>query len=160
MKLVLQSVAIAFVVVVIIFLWKLYLSSSSQSVTPDKVVTLKASAPCYLAESSCLFVAGQRQIEISLSGEIRTMKSFKLLAKLNNFNSSIKKVQVNFSMQSMKMGFNHFQLLEVKNTNSSRYWQTSILLPVCVSRRTDWLMTLSIIAEDTIYQVGIPLQIN
>ncbi|VAW91823.1 hypothetical protein MNBD_GAMMA23-140 [hydrothermal vent metagenome] len=88
------------------------------------------------------------------------MKSFKLVAKLDGFTVAIKEVVVDFSMQSMKMGFNAFHLTRNKGLRVVEDWQTSILLPICVSKQTDWLMNLSIRTEDKEYKAVIPLTIK
>ncbi|MBN4080712.1 hypothetical protein JYT31_03505, partial [Beggiatoa alba] len=69
--------------------------------------------------------------------------------------STINALTVNFSMTSMNMGLNKFGLK--KNQD---HWQTSILLPVCISKRTDWKMKFFIETANKIYKTDILLQIK
>lgn len=47
-----------------------------------------------------------------------------------------------FSMRSMDMGFNRYRFIRVHNR-----WEARVTLPVCVTGRHDWLMTLNLNAQ-------------
>ncbi len=49
-------------------------------------------------------------------------------------------VSATFSMQDMDMGQIRYRLL----ASDGQHWQASVILPVCVSGRHDWLMTVDI----------------
>ncbi len=160
MRLVVQSAVVAFFVIAIIVLVRLYLPFSDNIKGVGVAIPLTAVGKCNLLQSSCIFTAGNEGIEIKFSGDVRTMQPFKLLAKLNNFDERITEVVADFSMQSMKMGFNYFRLAQNKSADVTGYWQTSILLPVCVSKQTDWLMHFVVKTENRTYKVAIPLTIK
>ncbi len=160
MRFFLQSAAVAFFVITIIVIIRLYYPLADNTKGSAVVIPLTAVGQCNLLQSNCIFTAGNEKIEIKFSGDVRTMQTFKLLAKLNNFDETITDVVVDFSMQSMKMGFNYFRLAQNKSADITGYWQTSILLPVCVSKQTDWLMQFVVKTENRTYKVAIPLTIK
>ena len=160
MKLALQSVSIAATIIFLIFTAKLYLLAPDKHSTVVPTVSLTATSECNLLESRCLFSAGHRQVFLTLSGDVRTMKAFTLKAEMVGFNSEIKQVSARFLMQSMNMGVNTFRLLKAEKIANSHFWQATILLPVCVSKRTDWIMQFQLIADDKMYQALVPLQIK
>jgi len=139
---------------------QIYFFPSTTAPMVEKIIPLKLIGKCHLVKSKCIFFIDDKKVEVSLSGEIRTMKSFKLSAILNGFNVSDKVLNVDFSMKSMQMGRNNFKLVKYKNTAAKEYWSASILLPLCVSKRTDWLVTLAIIVDNKRYQLSIPLEIQ
>ncbi|MDP2024779.1 hypothetical protein [Sulfuriferula sp.] len=53
---------------------------------------------------------------------------------------AIKDSYASFTMRGMDMGFNRYRLLAV----APGVWQARIVLPVCVTGRRDWVLTLSI----------------
>ena len=57
-------------------------------------------------------------------------------------------IYASFIMRGMDMGFNRYHLL----SNGAGNWQANVLLPVCVTGRRDWVLTLTIDAS----QVEIP----
>ncbi len=160
MRSIFQSVIVASFIVTIVILIKLYLPLSVNTKGADVIVPLVSINKCHLLKSGCVFVAENVQVEINFSGNVHTMQSFKLLARIDGINEPIKEVAVDFSMPSMKMGFNHFLLIKNTAEAVAGNWQSSILLPVCVSKRTDWLMKFVIKTDNKIYQAVIPLQIN
>lgn len=145
---------------------KYALHSSKDTKTKD-VIYLKRAKDCNILQSECRFMVDKKQLGLRLSGNIRTMQPFKLVAEAHNFNSDINSISVVFSMQSMDMGFNKFKFTKTKILNSSdnakpdlELWQASILLPVCVSKRSDWEMLVRVETATRIFEVDIPVQIN
>ncbi len=49
-------------------------------------------------------------------------------------------VYASFIMRGMDMGFNRYRLL----SGGAGNWQAQVLLPVCVSGRRDWILTLTV----------------
>ena len=49
-------------------------------------------------------------------------------------------IHAHFTMQDMEMGYNKYRLLPL----SSGQWQAKVVLPVCVTGRHDWILTLNI----------------
>lgn len=49
-------------------------------------------------------------------------------------------VYASFTMRGMDMGFNRYRLL----SGGAGNWQAQVLLPVCVTGRRDWVLTLTL----------------
>jgi len=47
-------------------------------------------------------------------------------------------------MQGMDMGLNRFNLKRVKVSGYEQQWLTDSIIPICTTRRKDWLITLGI----------------
>ena len=151
------------VILASIFYMKVYFSNHDLQLTtepPKKIVYLQENPDCDLLKSKCEYVIDNKTVMLEFSGHVQTMKRFTLRVQLKNFRSKVKEVSVKFSMKSMNMGQNNFQLLPVnKNVQNLDLWKTSLLLPVCTSKRTDWEMTVSIMTNSTIYMKTILLDI-
>lgn len=162
MKLVTQSIVVAFVVMSVVITAKYFLADDGSNSTKE-VIRLNNVKDCNIVQSKCLFVKDNQELSISLSGSIRTMVPFKLSAEVFNFNSNIEKISALFSMKSMKMGFNTFRLSKQQHSNITDefdLWAASVLLPVCVSKRTDWNVTVKIETATKIFEVDIPVEIH
>ncbi len=160
MKLSVQLIVIVLLAVTTILLVKLYWPLADNIKKSDIIIPLTSVNKCYLPDARCLFSAGDKKVEIRFSGNVQTMKTFKLLARLSGYNSEVEEVVVDFSMQSMQMGANYFRLVKNSKTGIPGDWQTSVLLPVCTSRRTDWLMNFTVKSGSKIYKVVTPLTIR
>lgn len=162
MKSVTQSIIVAFVVMSAMITAKYFLADDGSN-SIKEVIRLNNVKDCNLVQSKCLFVKDNQKLSISLSGNIRTMEPFKVSAEVFNFNSNIEKISALFSMKSMKMGFNTFRLTKQQHssiTGESDLWAASVLLPVCVSKRTDWNVTVKIETAAKIFEVDIPVEIH
>lgn len=49
-------------------------------------------------------------------------------------------IQANFAMASMDMGLNQYRLLPA----GTGIWEAKVILPVCVTGRSDWVLTLTL----------------
>ena len=129
-----------------------YINISS---APDKKVTqMKKLNDCNIYTDGCTFLDEERQIKIKFTGEVRTMKLFSISTNFEKFNSTIDNVSVTFKMKSMDMGLNKFSLSRQDIPNEiSELWLGDILLPICVSKRSDWEMRLKIETKKNIYLV-------
>lgn len=149
---------------IIVFSWFLYKQTfltALQSEQTKIIKELSSSLDCNLLKSECSFVTGDKKLVLSFSGKVKTMLSFDLNANLKNFASDVERISATFVMQSMSMGINSFTLKKHKLTGvDDTIWRTSILLPICVSKRSDWEMTLMIETTEIIYKARIPLQIE
>lgn len=54
--------------------------------------------------------------------------------------ANAKNVYASFSMRDMEMGYNRYRLTQ----QTPQQWQARVVLPVCVTGRHDWLLTLDI----------------
>ena len=166
MKLFIQSVVLAIVVISMVVTVK-YALHSSTDIKTKEIIYLKRVKGCNILQSECRFIVDKKQLGLSLLGNVRTMQPFKLVAEAQNFNSDINSIYVVFSMKSMEMGFNKFKFTKTKISNSSdnakpdvEQWQASILLPACVNKRSDWKMLVRVETATRIFEVDIPVQIN
>jgi len=164
MKLISQSIVVTISVFSIIIAAKyLFTSTNMNNDNVKEVVRLVNDSDCNLLQSECLFIYDNRKLRLNLSGTVRTMRPFKLLAQVQNFNSNITAISASFTMKSMAMGFNKFKLTrkEISNTDpETETWLASILLPVCVSKRSDWEMSVRVETSKNIFEADIPIQIN
>jgi len=153
MKLFIKSIVVITFAVLFIFLPKYYSDYINNSSAHDKKITqMKKLNDCNIYTDGCTFLDEERQIKIKFTGEVRTMKSFGISTKFENFNNTIDNVSVTFKMKSMDMGLNKFSLNRQDISNEiSELWLGNILLPICVSKRSDWEMQLKIENEKNIY---------
>jgi len=103
--------------------------STRQSTPPQTVHCPNLAAGCSVA------LAG-RTIELGVEGELRVLKPFQLWVKA----PGARRVQAQFTMVDMDMGFNLYTL----RPDAQGVFRGRIVLPVCVSGRRDWLMSLEI----------------
>ncbi|MEW5893758.1 MAG: hypothetical protein AB1697_11525 [Pseudomonadota bacterium] len=103
--------------------------STRQSTPPQTVRCPNLAAGCSVA------LAG-RTIELGVEGELRVLKPFQLWVKA----PGARRVQAQFTMVNMDMGFNLYTL----RPDAQGVFRGRIVLPVCVSGRRDWLMSLEI----------------
>ena len=160
MKLISQAIVVGVSIFSIIIAAQYLFPSTNKN--SDNVVRLVNDSDCNLLQSECLFIYGNRELRLNLSGTVRTMRPFKLSAQVQNFNSNITAISASFIMKSMEMGFNKFKLTrkEFSNPNSeTEMWLASILLPVCVSKRSDWEMRVRVETSKNIFEAVIPVQI-
>jgi len=155
MKLLIKSIVVIIFAVLFIFLPEYYSEYINNSSEPDKKISyMKKLNDCNNYTDGCTFSGEKRQIKIKFIGEVRTMKSFSISTKFENFNRTIDNVSVTFKMKSMDMGLNKFSLNKQDiSSGISELWLGNILLPICVSKRSDWEMQLNIETEKNIYLV-------
>ncbi|TCS69458.1 hypothetical protein EDC61_12019 [Sulfuritortus calidifontis] len=73
---------------------------------------------------------------VGVEGELRVLKPFQLWLKA----PGARRVQAHFTMAGMDMGFNLYTL----RPDADGVFRARIVLPVCVSGRRDWVMSLEI----------------
>lgn len=169
MKLIIQSVGVALIAICMVMAVRYSVNYFNTSDNNSKVVVaLKNLKDCNILQSECIFIIGSRKVRLKLLGKVQTMQPFNLVAQVYNFNSDIDTISVTFSMKSMMMGFNKFKLTKITNRHAeadpalesdAEQWQASILLPVCVSKRSDWQMLVRVETSAKNYEVDIPIQI-
>lgn len=72
--------------------------------------------------------------------------------------ATINSVVLDLQMQGMNMGVNRFSL-QPEATRPGR-WSGKLLLPLCVSGRSDWLVNVEVGTATGQYQVQFPLQVG
>jgi hypothetical protein len=100
--------------------------------TPAAAVTL----PCADLAVGCSTRLRGRAISVGLSGPVKSLHPFQVWVKAPGAG----KVQARFTMQGMDMGFNLYTL----RADGDPVFRARVTLPVCVSGRRDWVMTVDI----------------
>lgn len=77
-----------------------------------------------------------RAVHIGVQGELRVLRPFQLWVEAHG----ARRVQASFTMEGMDMGFNLYTL----RADKEGVFRSRVTLPVCVSGRRDWVMTLDI----------------
>ncbi|MGD8796197.1 MAG: hypothetical protein PVH51_05050 [Thiohalophilus sp.] len=70
--------------------------------------------------------------------------------------TELEAVTLDLAMSGMNMGQNRFQLKAV----SDNLWRGSLLLPICVTGRVDWKLTLEVVRDGQRYQATFPLELQ
>lgn len=158
------TVIISFIVVLNYYLSFQKFKPSSNSKNHKNIVSLTVDGDCNIIEKGCLFSISNKQFQVLFVGTARTMKPFNILVQQNNFEAEdetkLRGISVEFTMPSMNMGINRFKLIKKNETNIIPKWQGKILLPVCVSKRVNWKMLVSIETEKDIFELNIPVKIK
>jgi len=94
----------------------------------------------------CRFEVAGKPVELRFSAPPSGLHPFTLQLHATDAHE----IYASFIMRSMDMGFNRYHLLPSGTGN----WQARVLLPVCVTGRRDWVLTLTIDGK----QVEIPFQ--
>ena len=149
------------VFIAVYFFLQHFIINSSISPKKKNIISLTNNHICNVVESNCYFYNKDKRVDLTLIGKVRTMQPFNISVKLKNFSNDIEAVTVNFLMKSMNMGMNIFVLEPNQKTIlNTTQWQSKILLPVCVSKRSDWDMILKNETKNSIYELKTPLQIE
>lgn len=84
----------------------------------------------------CQVPFGERQVEVRFLSAPTTLRRFDLLVKAPD----AKSIAVDMAMHGMNMGPNHYVLMRA----ADGAWHGNILLPVCVSGASNWVMMLEV----------------
>ncbi len=84
----------------------------------------------------CRFEVAGKPVELRFSAPPSGLHPFILQLHA----PAAREVYASFIMRSMDMGFNRYRLL----SGGAGNWQAQVLLPVCVSGRRDWILTLTV----------------
>jgi hypothetical protein len=91
---------------------------------------------CASLAAGCQARLDGRTVELGLVGELKALAPFEVWLKAPGAHT----VEASFTMQGMDMGFNRYTL----RPDAAGVFRTRVTLPVCVSGRRDWLMTLTV----------------
>jgi hypothetical protein len=89
---------------------------------------------CADLTKGCSGQLGGQTVEVGMTGEMKALKPIQVWMKA----PSAKKVEARFTMEGMDMGFNLYTL----RPDPQGVFRANVTLPVCVSGRRDWIMTL------------------
>ena len=93
-------------------------------------------AHCLDPVQGCQVSFGERQAEVRFLSVPTPLKRFDLVVQAPDAGQ----VAADFAMQGMDMGPNHYVL----QRTADGAWQGKIVLPVCVSGASNWIMTLEL----------------
>jgi hypothetical protein len=77
-----------------------------------------------------------RTVSVGVLGELKALQPFQVWVRAGD----ARRVQATFTMEGMDMGFNLYTL----HADKDGVFRGRVTLPVCVSGRRDWMMTLDI----------------
>ncbi|MFN3594790.1 MAG: hypothetical protein ACK4TK_08925 [Thiobacillaceae bacterium] len=98
--------------------------------------TAPQALPCADLAKGCTTRLGDREVTVGVSGELKVLQPFEVWVRAGG----ARKVQAQFTMEGMDMGFNLYTL----HADRDGVFRGRVTLPVCVSGRRDWVMTLDI----------------
>jgi len=93
-------------------------------------------AHCPDLVQGCKVAFGERGAEVRFLSAPTPLKRFDLVVK----GGDIRQVAADFAMQGMDMGPNHYEL----QRTADGVWNAKVVLPVCVSGTSNWVMTLEL----------------
>lgn len=94
---------------------------------------------CADLQAGCSTLLDQTPVNVGVTGELKALQPFTVWLKMEGAD----KVQASFTMEGMDMGFNLYTL----HRDPDGIFRGRITLPVCVSGRRGWIMTLEIDGE-------------
>lgn len=106
---------------------------------PAVGVTLQCPDPV----QGCRTRLGDREIAVGLDRQVQVLKPFEVWVQA----AGVAKVQARFTMKGMDMGFNLYTL----KADAQGTFRIRATLPVCVTGRRDWIMSLDI--DGTVFEV-------
>ena len=110
--------------------------SPDEDIQPINIGHCDFSAPCYVGFDN-------HKITITINKPVVLLKPFIVEISLRRA-TGIHPVAAGFSMRNMDMGVNRF----VFGKKTQNRWQAEALLPVCTRGRSDWLMEISMEADN------------
>jgi len=108
--------------------------AASRFIQPKEVAAVAVDCPN--PQAGCSANLNGRKIELGVVGELKVLSPFEVWLKAPGAAS----VQASFTMEGMDMGFNLYTL----RPDAEGVFRARITLPVCVSGRRDWVITLKI----------------
>ena len=86
---------------------------------------------CDPAVSACIVKSKPADYQLKFDGKPSALKPFAVI--LQSYGEQPESVEIEFSMDSMDMGFNIYQMKKQETL-----WVSDVLLPVCSLGRNDW----------------------
>jgi hypothetical protein len=91
---------------------------------------------CADLAAGCAGPAGPMPVTIGLAGDLKPLQPFQVWVRAPDADA----VEASFAMVGMNMGFNLYTL----RRDPDGVFRTRVILPVCVSGRRDWVMTVTV----------------
>lgn len=130
-------ITIAIVIFVVSFFVGNWLNGRNEQVMQLEKISMQYSA-CNPVMNTCQAMLQNVPISIVIPQQPSALKPFEIEVRSNL--SDIDDVRIDFRMQSMNMGVNFYHLDKI----NAGTWKGKATLPVCTSRRSDWIVELQI----------------
>lgn len=91
---------------------------------------------CANPQAGCGATLDGRAVEVGMTGVLKVLSPIQIWARAPGARS----VEASFTMEGMDMGFNLYTL----RPDAQGVFRANVTLPVCVTGRRDWLMTIRI----------------
>jgi hypothetical protein len=117
---------------------------------PLKMVTMTLAPHCDVGQG-CLARAGGFHVQFRIGSQARALTPFPVHVQIED-GAEIEAVTVTFSMKGMEMGLNRYRLQQ----QSDGRWNADVILPICTSGRSDWIVGLELSGVERRYSVDIP----
>lgn len=122
-----------------------------------QLIQMRIGSDCNPRTQACSAVHDKRTIVFRLDESVHYLKPFQVNVIPYGFEqTTIKSITTTFSMLGMEMGLNQFKMSEI----GTGQWQGQVILPVCSSRRTDWIVEVLLETDESLYRAEYPLQVD
>ena len=128
----------------------LLLSCEQTPQPPTPVIQLALSEPCDV-QLGCRAVSESLVATVIFAIDPRALQPFPVKVLLDTADR-VESVTLAFSMQGMDMGRNRYSL----SGDSMGVWNAMVTLPICTTRRTDWIADFDLLAAGRHYRFQVP----
>lgn len=134
-----------------ILLCSIFLCACSDRV--EHVYELGTIQKCNAAETSCVVSNEHYIVELELGPKVVPLQNFPVNLSISGSDSTVTALDVviDFQMVGMDMGLTRYRL-----TSSGGFWHGTVMLPICVSSRTDWLAIVEFTDQNRLYRAVFP----
>ncbi|MEE9343384.1 MAG: hypothetical protein V3V12_07125 [Gammaproteobacteria bacterium] len=109
--------------------------------------------PCNIIHQPCVVSADDVSLQLSFSKKIQALSPFQVtLEMLAGRPDNVSGVTAAFSMNGMKMGVNRYRFL----STAPGSWSANVILPICVTGRSDWKIDVEIETENVRQRFEVP----
>ena len=150
----LQLLLVAAVCLALIMGVKFYLDNRPAQQDNRQTVAFEIQSDCKLAQA-CRLDAGGMTFVIGFANRARVMQPFTVYLDPPK-PDIVKQASLAFSMQGMDMGVNRFQF----RPKSRNRMVAEVRLPLCVRKRSDWQMKISVETDNRVYVQTLPVTIS
>ncbi len=124
---------------------------------PPQVLELEAGCQAHIA--TCVARGEALAVRLMLGPEVVAMQAFPVQLEISTTGlqaMTVERVEIDFVMDGMNMGLNRYTLAAAGENR----WHASAILPMCISRRSDWLADVKIYAKQGTWTARFPFQIK
>lgn len=115
------------------------------------VVSSMAAGKCLPTGKACMAVAEGLSASLQLPAVVPVSRPFRVRAVVSKQSGSVSAIEVAFAMKGMDMGVNRYRLVR-----KGDHWESLVVLPVCTTGRTDWIVRMSVSSNNREYRAEFP----